>query len=277
MVRIKCNKYVIKLEVIYLFTFYFGSSLLIVYEGYCDDDISFTNSMQSATTGYDADTSNSSADLNLSTRFEDHASGNKNFDMSTLHEEISIDEAPSKPPKVPFFPISEDTMYLEEPSNMHLGLPMQGSNMCSSPMSVDSWMVYSSNSSDDFCLSRRLDENTHSSEDTSSSEVDLDTSANLTSDFSKRPRVKTSDDCGPLKRKAVKKSQEASSEKAVDIRMIDFAHTTFDNMNAENTVVQERNFANILTNTTVHHGPDGGFLTGIDSLKRLLGEILSEA
>lgn len=45
--------------------------------------------------------------------------------------------------------------------------------------------------------------------------------------------------------------------------MIDFAHTTFRKLGS--------------ANETVHHGPDGGFLTGLDSLKRLLCEILQES
>lgn len=49
-----------------------------------------------------------------------------------------------------------------------------------------------------------------------------------------------------------------SADPQVDVRMIDFAHTTFSGC------------------TPVHHGPDCGFLTGLDSLKRLLTEILSE-
>lgn len=49
----------------------------------------------------------------------------------------------------------------------------------------------------------------------------------------------------------------------VDVRMIDFAHTTFNKLGT--------------ANETVHHGPDCGFLTGLDSLKRLLCEILQES
>ncbi|CAH2048711.1 unnamed protein product, partial [Iphiclides podalirius] len=50
----------------------------------------------------------------------------------------------------------------------------------------------------------------------------------------------------------------------VDIRMIDFAHTAFAGAAAESP----------LATATPHHGPDCGFLTGVDSLKRLLTEIL---
>ncbi|KNC21106.1 hypothetical protein FF38_04334, partial [Lucilia cuprina] len=54
----------------------------------------------------------------------------------------------------------------------------------------------------------------------------------------------------------------------VDVRLIDFAHTAF----------VPRNGSGLFPSppTTIHHGPDNGFLTGLDSLNRLLNEILSE-
>ncbi|XP_016996539.2 uncharacterized protein Ip6k isoform X2 [Drosophila takahashii] len=55
----------------------------------------------------------------------------------------------------------------------------------------------------------------------------------------------------------------------VDVRLIDFAHTAF----------VARNGSCMLPTPAaapVHHGPDGGFLTGLDSLNRLLNEILAE-
>ncbi|XP_030566341.1 uncharacterized protein LOC115766516 isoform X2 [Drosophila novamexicana] len=55
----------------------------------------------------------------------------------------------------------------------------------------------------------------------------------------------------------------------VDVRLIDFAHTAF----------VPRNGSMLPTPSAaapVHHGPDGGFLTGLDSLNRLLNEILGE-
>lgn len=56
----------------------------------------------------------------------------------------------------------------------------------------------------------------------------------------------------------------------VDIRLIDFAHTTI--------VPRRTSITSNVTQTTpvLHHGPDGGFLTGLDSLNRLLNEILAE-
>ncbi|KAM7342379.1 inositol hexakisphosphate kinase isoform 1-T8 [Cochliomyia hominivorax] len=54
----------------------------------------------------------------------------------------------------------------------------------------------------------------------------------------------------------------------VDVRLIDFAHTAF----------VPRNGSALFPTppTTIHHGPDNGFLTGLDSLNRLLNEILNE-
>ncbi|XP_053670661.1 uncharacterized protein LOC128720987 [Anopheles nili] len=54
-----------------------------------------------------------------------------------------------------------------------------------------------------------------------------------------------------------------------DVRMIDFAHTTFEIKNGGPSLCSN-------TNAKVHHGPDGGFLRGLDSLKRILTEICGE-
>lgn len=62
------------------------------------------------------------------------------------------------------------------------------------------------------------------------------------------------------------KMKQQTEEARVDVRMIDFAHTTFVH---GSTVACN-------SNSTVHQGPDCGFLTGLDSLRRLLLEILTE-
>lgn len=54
-----------------------------------------------------------------------------------------------------------------------------------------------------------------------------------------------------------------------DVRMIDFAHTTFEIKNGSTSMCAS-------TNVKVHHGPDSGFLRGLDSLKRILAEICQE-
>jgi Inositol polyphosphate kinase len=56
----------------------------------------------------------------------------------------------------------------------------------------------------------------------------------------------------------------------VDVRIIDFAHTTFSSLN------QAEQSPN-MPSKKIHHGPDGGFLTGIESLKRILSEIIVES
>lgn len=62
-------------------------------------------------------------------------------------------------------------------------------------------------------------------------------------------------------------SAGACSLGMADVRMIDFAHTTFEIKNGTSMCS---------TNTKVHHGPDSGFLRGLDSLKRILTEICEE-
>ncbi|XP_058460428.1 uncharacterized protein LOC131436024 isoform X2 [Malaya genurostris] len=52
-----------------------------------------------------------------------------------------------------------------------------------------------------------------------------------------------------------------------DVRIIDFAHTTFE-------IKKGNSMCSI--SSKVHHGPDSGFLRGLDSLKRILNEICEE-
>jgi Inositol polyphosphate kinase len=54
----------------------------------------------------------------------------------------------------------------------------------------------------------------------------------------------------------------------VDVRIIDFAHTTF-------KTNEPSPFEDVETKKVSHHGPDGGFLTGILSLKRILTDIMA--
>lgn len=73
-----------------------------------------------------------------------------------------------------------------------------------------------------------------------------------------------------------KKSEEEKEKKPskpsplVDVRIIDFAHTTFSSKNPSD-------LSPSVESKKVHHGPDGGFLTGIESLKRILSEIIVES
>lgn len=68
---------------------------------------------------------------------------------------------------------------------------------------------------------------------------------------------------------------KVSTSSLVDVRIIDFAHTTFTTQENEN-VTSSSSSLSLNHTKKVHHGPDGGFLTGIESLKRILGEILAE-
>lgn len=62
----------------------------------------------------------------------------------------------------------------------------------------------------------------------------------------------------------------------VDVRIIDFAHTTFTTTDNDFTASMKDKGLMLNAGKKVHHGPDGGFLTGIESLKRILSEILTE-
>ncbi|XP_052888996.1 uncharacterized protein LOC128297402 [Anopheles moucheti] len=87
----------------------------------------------------------------------------------------------------------------------------------------------------------------------------------------------------PLRRKLSSKSKSgslgggigsgastgSSGGNLADVRMIDFAHTTFEIKNGGASLCSS-------TNVKVHHGPDSGFLRGLDSLKRILSELCEE-
>ncbi|KRT85069.1 hypothetical protein AMK59_1323 [Oryctes borbonicus] len=269
---------------------FYSCSLLIVYEGnggipllvpkklaqrtsspvFCVNDC--TRESESSRDGlvccYDADTSNSSLDFS--------------------HEEVSQDshhkgfgEAAARGAKSSnFFPISEETMFMDSPPRPTV--------TNSSPASVDSWMIYSNSSSDEYSLSGGQ-YNEHSSNDDTSDfelnspsksktsrscqipfeELELDDEdeelASTHKNVSKRIRVK---DCHLSVASGSARRSKSPTTVQVDVRMIDFAHTSF--------VAKNENSSNNSSATAVHQGPDGGFLTGLDSLKRLLLEIMDE-
>lgn len=268
--------------------FIYFSSLLIVYEGnggvplllpkqlgqrtsspvFCVNDC--TRESENSRDGlccYDADTSNSSLDFS--------------------HEDVSQDshhrgfgEAAARGAKSSsFYPISEETIFMDSP-------PRHTTTVTnSSPASVDSWMIFSNSSSDEYSLSGGQYNEHSSNEDTSDFELnspsksktsrscqlpfeeleleDEDEELNPThKNVSKRIRVKDSHlsvASGSARR------SKSPTPVQVDVRMIDFAHTSFVTKNENSS-----------TAATVHQGPDGGFLTGLDSLKRLLLEIMDE-
>lgn len=243
--------------------------------------------------GYDADASNDSIDLNFSSSHDDchsdtlqHAHDQTNIEQDTHLR--GFGEAAARGTKPPFIPISEETFFLDpEPSVPNI--------TTSSPHSVDSWMNYSSHSSgeDYSCISGRLRNNAVSSEE------DYDNSGLGKPDS----KIKIKRNCENVefrdhdkaptqtqgKRIRGKESKTSTINKIssnnkrrlrrvdslsgpVDVRMIDFAHTTFVRKSEGNAFAAIPNASAIIQ----HHGPDGGFLTGLDSLKRLLSDILVE-
>lgn len=252
------------------------SSLLIVYEGEvgmpqvtvlgpsiniprtCDDEYTRTSEENSRDIlCYDADTSNSSIDY-LS-----------HDELSQDSHEKSFGEAAARGAKTnSFFPIPEDTVFLNSPPSFSIN--------SSSPTSMDSWMVYSNSSSDEYSLGEHLNSSSSSNEETSDLELPLPHKNKrkcklqfLDSELEEDDEVE--DELQPAlttaqKRLCIDQSPVAStsddSASNVDVRIIDFAHTSF----ARNSDVDIK---------TVHQGPDGGFLTGLDSLKRLLMHIMA--
>lgn len=191
---------------------FYSCSLLIVFEG----DVAGPPDDAGASSEYEGDASGSSGS----------APSPGHFDMSTLHDEISGDA------REPFVPHSEETMGGYEEA---AGSPPR--QQPPSPDSADSWMAYSSTSSESW---------RHEGEPAPAREAEA----------SKRARTRPATPPAP--------APAPAPEERVDIRMIDFAHTAFAGAAAESP----------LATATPHHGPDCGFLTGVDSLKRLLTEIL---
>lgn len=265
---------------------FYSCSLLMVYEGY-------THSIKSiADLASDEGTRDSEEDdLESLTHLRDHTTD----DFSQAAHQRSFGEAAARG----FYPISEETMDVTALTRR----PSAGSSPTASPMSVDSWMVYSTGSPTSSTLGE-----CSSSEEASSSSLttfDLLTShvkrsrqiyqteteeedddeelspgvANLSLKRVKRtihspsmdiPSIKTNGKSvnSMTKHRLVRPVQRifptSSLDAKVDVRMIDFAHTTFSSRRGSGS------------NVTIHHGPDCGFLTGLDSLRRLLLEIISE-
>ncbi|CRK93330.1 CLUMA_CG006871, isoform A [Clunio marinus] len=74
------------------------------------------------------------------------------------------------------------------------------------------------------------------------------------------------DDKGEVK----KKETQTKFSPLVDVRIIDFAHAAFKSKNSMKLLPK-------IESEKIHHGPDGGFLTGIKSLKNILSKIIEEA
>lgn len=281
---------------------------------------------------YDADTSCSSVDYNMSVHDE--------VCQATLHR--GFGEAAARGAKAStsnFYPMNEETVFMEHPQPHALI-----GHHASSGGGHDNWMLYnnsssssssnnsnnnssdnSSGSGDEYCYGQHI----VNSEDTSSDldisvlpmstecplkrnrhrqrrrlrlyegdvastkdkvnadddednddddDEDMDDDDDCTLSMSKRFKVKG---IGGSSSKLASQArldhvdatddddngdEDNDDEPSVDVRMIDFAHTTIGHNHATSTA----------TNLMVHQGPDCGFLTGLDSLKRLLQEILAE-
>ncbi|XP_051155966.1 inositol hexakisphosphate kinase 1 isoform X1 [Leptopilina boulardi] len=260
---------------------FYSCSLLVVYEGYqiedymerrtptlrvedTSNDVSYVEAHVSDPC-YDADTSNNSTDYNLSSHDE--------VSEATFHRVFGEAAARGAKTSSGFYPINEETVFMDPPSNL------LNSVVQTTGCPYENWLNYSSSSSgDDYCCGQ------HSvvhSEDTSS-DIDIGAECSVkrnkhrhrqqlyedkecheedslehTSSMSKRLRVKDNEKLADL------------HNSLVDVRMIDFAHTTFGHTGSATS-------SNSNLNSTVHQGPDCGFLTGLDSLKRLLLEIANE-
>lgn len=240
---------------------FFFSSLLIVYEGSneqpvtseesfyskvlkacCDDDFTPEN-LREVHYCYDADTSNSS----------DFNSAQEDVSQDALHR--SFGEAAARGANSStFFPISEETVFLNSSPSSSI--------TPSSP--IDSWMLYSNNSSSgEYTLPDQSNSSSSSNEENSESEMPTP-KRNCKMQFVKELVEEEEEILTVPKRIFVEEcAHSPCSDLAsdVDVRIIDFAHTTF----ARNSD---------LVSKTVHQGPDGGFLTGLDSLQRLLSQIV---
>ncbi|XP_059477795.1 inositol hexakisphosphate kinase 3 [Neocloeon triangulifer] len=226
---------------------FYSSSLLLVYEGL--EQLSGTSAaatLQPYTT-LKQDSSllhpHDIRSLRASATFFEQETSNSSDCLSHSDESRGCDE---EQPVVPvggktFVPISEDTVFLNSQPSEN-GAAASSHQYGSSPMSVDSCGagVYSSDCS----------QFTESSESS-----DMDVGGNQS--WRRANSLGAQEKWTPQK-----ELQRTRSAPRVDVRMIDFAHTTF---------------GASCSNSSVHLGPDNGFITGIDSLRRLLREILSEA
>jgi hypothetical protein len=175
-----------------------------------------------------------------------------------------------------FYPISEDTMFLDPPSSSPAADPLEHWMLCNSDCSFLHLTESSEEASSCFyntTIKRsrqhsQCDEDGDEEDDEEEEDPDLSSSSKRAKKSTLELRAKNKSAVQPLgKQKARQRDLPRSSGSTqVDIRMIDFANVTF----------SSRAGGSNASNTTVHHGPDNGFLTGLDSLKRLLTEILSE-
>lgn len=259
---------------------FYSCSLLVVYEGYQINDFSGLNHSPStlqteeestnssfvddvahnSEVCYDADTSNSSTDYNLSIQEE--------ISQATLHKGFGEAAARGAKNTAIFYPASSEETVFDESSDSLIDTVLQTPR-------YEQWMIYGS-SNDEFCFEQSSDIAEGTSSDT---EVRSDSGPKrqrhenrLLRLYENEERVEEDVECGSISNRYSScsyrtKNKQKSQEAVVDVRMIDFAHTSF--VHGSSTMACN-------SNSTVHQGPDCSFLTGLDSLKRLLLEILTE-
>ncbi|ERL86787.1 inositol hexakisphosphate kinase 1 isoform X1 [Dendroctonus ponderosae] len=155
-----------------------------------------------------------------------------------------------------FVPISEDTVFLDSPPGPSI--------TSSSPRSMDSWMAFSNSSSDEGSLSNPTSSSSNESSDGEAAPsqraknrlrlANLEALDDSTEDEELIPQL------AARSKRFCAGDKPSQPNPRVDVRIIDFAHTSFK---------AKHNFS-----SQTHEGPDGGFLTGLDSLNRLLSQIL---
>lgn len=252
---------------------FYACSLLVVYEGCQMNFPQFGNSssllqVDEESTGssvvsdgphttdgcYDGDISNSSTEYNVSIEEE---IGN----TTTLHKGFSEGAKNI----TGFYPTSEETVFVD-PADSLIDRVLQ-----SPRYSEKEWMEYGS-SNDEYCYEQSSDNDT---QDTSSDMEISSTSKRpkhghqLFHVYEREDRIDGDLECTDMSNRYTsysysKKMKPKPQEPQVDVRIIDFAHTSFIHGSTCNP------------SSMIYQGPDSGFLTGLDSLRRLLLEILTE-
>ncbi|XP_011307277.1 uncharacterized protein Ip6k [Fopius arisanus] len=273
---------------------FYSCSLLVVYDGYQMSDYKTRSRSPLTTLGVEEESnesnsfmdnhqnsSNSYLEDNQLRLSNDYHSVHEDVNPSTLHRAFGEAAARGAKHATGFYPISEETVFMDPPSDLLNAtvVPSQtyenwigsysntGSSNTSGNVSSSS-SSSSSGSGDEYCC---VGQHTITNSEDLSSDLDIGGKCTLKrtrnrgrlrfcEDEDSKDDLKSSN-----KRPRVKGDAKVDMQKdpAVDVRIIDFAHTTFGhNMGGGGS--------------KVHQGPDCGFLTGLDSLRRLLGEILAE-
>ncbi|KAJ8948599.1 hypothetical protein NQ318_007603 [Aromia moschata] len=221
---------------------FYSCSLLIVYEGgYGDPHLPVPKSESCCTDSLslycDNDSTRASDDNSRDVPCYDADTSNSSIDYSSNHDDVSQDahhrcfgEAAARGAKSSsFFPISEDTVFLDSPPPPNMA--------ASTPISLDNWMVFSNSSSDEYSLPGHLNSSS-SNEDTSDCELSSPSKRNCAMQFDDL-ELEDEEELLPIlknvpKRLCVKDTLPSNSSRFprlsspdVDVRMIDFAHTSF--------------------------------------------------